>query len=161
VSVCAVDVEGLAATVEDTGGCYFVPAFSGLFCPYWQPNARGYAVGDYLFFSVLQKVAACNMFSLMSILLSFLWQQSVIISSRSYCDHTFFLSFLDKYDSDFNEIWLACSLYLSQMSVLTLGRSRSKVQHQNFCAECLRIVIAQPWFETSHQIWKSDRYCAT
>ena len=34
--------EPLAESVESTHGCYFVPAFSGLFCPYWQPDARGY-----------------------------------------------------------------------------------------------------------------------
>ena len=34
-------VETLAAQVEDTAGCYFVPAFTGLFCPHWQPDARG------------------------------------------------------------------------------------------------------------------------
>ena len=44
ISVLWCDVETLAGSVEDTGGCYFVPAFSGLFCPYWQSNARGYDV---------------------------------------------------------------------------------------------------------------------
>jgi glycerol kinase len=39
------DVETLAATVEDNGGIYFVPAFSGLFAPYWQSDARGVIVG--------------------------------------------------------------------------------------------------------------------
>lgn len=39
------DVETLAATVEDNGGAYFVPAFSGLFAPYWRPDARGALVG--------------------------------------------------------------------------------------------------------------------
>jgi glycerol kinase len=39
------DVEGLAATVEDNGGIYFVPAFSGLFAPYWKSDARGAIVG--------------------------------------------------------------------------------------------------------------------
>ena len=33
--------EPLAASVEDTGGVYFVPAFSGLYAPYWQTDARG------------------------------------------------------------------------------------------------------------------------
>ena len=33
--------EQLAAAVDSTYGCYFVPAFSGLFCPYWQSDARG------------------------------------------------------------------------------------------------------------------------
>ena len=33
--------EKLAMEVDDSHGCYFVPAFSGLFCPYWQPDARG------------------------------------------------------------------------------------------------------------------------
>jgi len=37
--------EALAATVEDNGGAYFVPAFSGLFAPYWRPDARGVLVG--------------------------------------------------------------------------------------------------------------------
>jgi glycerol kinase len=39
------DVETLAATVPDTGGIYFVPAFSGLFAPYWRSDARGAIVG--------------------------------------------------------------------------------------------------------------------
>ncbi len=38
-------VETLARQVEDTGGCYFVPAFSGLFAPYWRSDARGAIVG--------------------------------------------------------------------------------------------------------------------
>jgi glycerol kinase len=39
------EVEDLAATVEDNGGAYFVPAFSGLFAPYWRSDARGAVVG--------------------------------------------------------------------------------------------------------------------
>jgi len=39
------DVEDLARTVEDNGGIYFVPAFSGLFAPYWKSDARGVIVG--------------------------------------------------------------------------------------------------------------------
>jgi glycerol kinase len=39
------DIEALAATVEDNGGMYFVPAFSGLFAPYWRRDARGAIVG--------------------------------------------------------------------------------------------------------------------
>jgi glycerol kinase len=39
------DVEPLARTVEDNGGIYFVPAFSGLFAPYWRSDARGVIVG--------------------------------------------------------------------------------------------------------------------
>ena len=39
------DIEALARTVEDNGGVYFVPAFSGLFAPYWQGNARGVIAG--------------------------------------------------------------------------------------------------------------------
>lgn len=35
------EVEELAASVPDNGGVYFVPAFSGLFAPYWRPEARG------------------------------------------------------------------------------------------------------------------------
>ena len=41
----APDVEELAATVEDNGGVYFVPAFSGLFAPYWRSDARGVIAG--------------------------------------------------------------------------------------------------------------------
>ncbi|EKA61737.1 glycerol kinase [Janibacter hoylei PVAS-1] len=37
----APEVEQLAGTVEDNGGVYFVPAFSGLFAPHWRPDARG------------------------------------------------------------------------------------------------------------------------
>ncbi len=39
------DVETLARSVEDNGGIYFVPAFSGLFAPYWRSDARGAIVG--------------------------------------------------------------------------------------------------------------------
>ena len=39
------DIEALANTVEDNGGIYFVPAFSGLFAPYWKSDARGVIVG--------------------------------------------------------------------------------------------------------------------
>ena len=39
------DIEKLANTVEDSGGIYFVPAFSGLFAPYWRSDARGAIVG--------------------------------------------------------------------------------------------------------------------
>lgn len=39
------DVEALARSVEDSGGMYFVPAFSGLFAPYWRSDARGVMVG--------------------------------------------------------------------------------------------------------------------
>ena len=39
------EVEELAASVDDNGGAYFVPAFSGLFAPYWRPEARGTLVG--------------------------------------------------------------------------------------------------------------------
>jgi glycerol kinase len=41
----AADVETLAASVPDNGGIYFVPAFSGLFAPYWRSDARGAIVG--------------------------------------------------------------------------------------------------------------------
>ncbi|SEB37606.1 glycerol kinase [Paramicrobacterium humi] len=41
----APEVEKLAETVEDNGGVYIVPAFSGLFAPYWRPDARGAIVG--------------------------------------------------------------------------------------------------------------------
>ncbi len=41
----AADIEALAAEVDDTGGAYFVPAFSGLFAPYWRADARGVIVG--------------------------------------------------------------------------------------------------------------------
>ncbi|HEX3336016.1 MAG TPA: FGGY-family carbohydrate kinase, partial [Jatrophihabitans sp.] len=39
------EIESLARTVDDNGGAYFVPAFSGLFAPYWRPDARGAIVG--------------------------------------------------------------------------------------------------------------------
>ena len=41
----ASEAETLAASVEDNGGAYFVPAFSGLFAPHWRPDARGALVG--------------------------------------------------------------------------------------------------------------------
>jgi glycerol kinase len=39
------EVEALAKSVEDNGGIYFIPAFSGLFAPYWKSDARGAIVG--------------------------------------------------------------------------------------------------------------------
>jgi len=39
------EIESLAKTVDDNGGVYFVPAFSGLFAPYWHTNARGLIIG--------------------------------------------------------------------------------------------------------------------
>lgn len=39
------DIEDLARSVEDNGGIFFVPAFSGLFAPYWRDDARGVIVG--------------------------------------------------------------------------------------------------------------------
>ena len=41
----APEIETLAKTVDDNGDCYFVPAFSGLFAPYWRGDARGAIVG--------------------------------------------------------------------------------------------------------------------
>lgn len=41
----AADTEVLASSVTDTAGVYFVPAFSGLFAPYWRTDARGVIVG--------------------------------------------------------------------------------------------------------------------
>ncbi|HTZ45592.1 MAG TPA: glycerol kinase GlpK [Jatrophihabitans sp.] len=41
----ASEIEGLARQVSDNGGVYFVPAFSGLFAPYWRSDARGAIVG--------------------------------------------------------------------------------------------------------------------
>jgi len=41
----AAEIESLARRVEDSGGVYFVPAFSGLFAPYWRSDARGAIVG--------------------------------------------------------------------------------------------------------------------
>ena len=41
----AADIETLALSVEDNGDVYIVPAFSGLFAPYWRPDARGAIVG--------------------------------------------------------------------------------------------------------------------
>jgi glycerol kinase len=39
------EIEALARSVEDNGGVYFVPAFSGLYAPYWKHNARGLIAG--------------------------------------------------------------------------------------------------------------------
>jgi glycerol kinase len=41
----AAEIESLAAQVQDNGGVYFVPAFSGLFAPYWRSDARGVIAG--------------------------------------------------------------------------------------------------------------------
>lgn len=41
----AADIEVNARSVEDNGGAYFVPAFSGLFAPHWRADARGAIVG--------------------------------------------------------------------------------------------------------------------
>jgi glycerol kinase len=39
------EIEDLAKTVDDNGGCYIVPAFSGLYAPYWKASARGVVAG--------------------------------------------------------------------------------------------------------------------
>ena len=41
----AAEINELAASVTDNGGCYIVPAFSGLFAPHWRPDARGVITG--------------------------------------------------------------------------------------------------------------------
>jgi glycerol kinase len=41
----AAEIEALARSVDDNGGCYFVPAFAGLFAPHWRADARGVIVG--------------------------------------------------------------------------------------------------------------------
>ncbi|MBT2510733.1 glycerol kinase GlpK [Streptomyces sp. ISL-98] len=41
----APEIETLARTVDDNGGCYIVPAFSGLYAPHWRSDARGVIVG--------------------------------------------------------------------------------------------------------------------
>ncbi len=41
----AAEINELAASAPDNGGVYFVPAFSGLFAPYWRPDARGLVIG--------------------------------------------------------------------------------------------------------------------
>jgi glycerol kinase len=41
----APEIETMARTVEDNGGCYFVPAFAGLFAPHWRSDARGVIAG--------------------------------------------------------------------------------------------------------------------
>jgi len=41
----APEIETLARSVEDNGGCYIVPAFSGLFAPHWRSEARGLMIG--------------------------------------------------------------------------------------------------------------------
>ena len=41
----AAEIETLARTVDDNGGCYIVPAFYGLFAPRWRPEARGIIAG--------------------------------------------------------------------------------------------------------------------
>ena len=60
----AADVEVLATSVEDNGGVYFVPAFSGLFAPWWRDDARGviagltrFATGAHLARAVLEATA--------------------------------------------------------------------------------------------------------
>ena len=45
ITSSAAEVEELALQVKDSGGTYFVPAFSGLFAPYWRSDARGAIVG--------------------------------------------------------------------------------------------------------------------
>ncbi|KAJ8246751.1 hypothetical protein GJAV_G00255000 [Gymnothorax javanicus] len=57
------EIEKLASSVGTSGGCYFVPAFSGLFAPYWEPSARGIICGltqftnkNHLAFAALEAV---------------------------------------------------------------------------------------------------------
>ncbi|XP_069746259.1 glycerol kinase 3 isoform X3 [Narcine bancroftii] len=60
----AEEIEKLAASVGSSHGCYFVPAFSGLYAPYWEPSARGIICGitqftnrNHIAFAALESVA--------------------------------------------------------------------------------------------------------
>ncbi|MDA3850156.1 MAG: glycerol kinase GlpK [Spirochaetaceae bacterium] len=70
------EIDSLAASVEDNGGVYFVPAFSGLFAPHWKPRARGallgltgYATAAHIARSVLESTAfqSLDIFDAMSL----------------------------------------------------------------------------------------------
>jgi len=52
----AADINTLAAKVPDTGGVYFVTAFSGLLAPYWDTGAAGLLIGS----ALLVDVSACS-----------------------------------------------------------------------------------------------------
>ena len=55
----AAQIETLARTVADNGGCYIVPAFSGLYSPHWRPDARGVIVGLTSFITAGTSPARC------------------------------------------------------------------------------------------------------
>lgn len=56
---CSSEIEELAQNVEDNGGLYIVPAFTGLFAPYWRLDARGVIVGMTSFINKCHLARAC------------------------------------------------------------------------------------------------------
>lgn len=54
-------VNTLAASVRDTGGVYFVTAFSGLLAPYWDPGAAGLLIGAFTAISPQRSYAQCHL----------------------------------------------------------------------------------------------------
>ena len=52
----APEVSDLASSVADTSGVYFVPAFSGLYAPYWRDDARGYVVIRNIFYFLIDNI---------------------------------------------------------------------------------------------------------
>ena len=59
----ALEIEALAKSVPDNGGAYIVPAFSGLFAPYWRPDARGALVGLTRFVNKGHLARACLLYT--------------------------------------------------------------------------------------------------
>ena len=57
------EIESLAASVADSGGVYFVPAFSGLYAPHWRTDARGLVNLSFIFYLLILLIISviCNL----------------------------------------------------------------------------------------------------
>ena len=75
----AAESETLARQVEDTGGCYFVPAFTGLGAPYWDPYARGALVG------LTRGTGRCH--AVRAVLESIAYQAAEVLSAMEEASH--------------------------------------------------------------------------
>lgn len=74
------EVENLASSVSSTGGVYFVPAFSGLYAPYWRMDARGY----YL----IQKYKTISEWMFLILIQRYLWIDSIYHQSSFSSSYT-------------------------------------------------------------------------
>ncbi len=143
----ASETEALAKQVEDTGGMYFVPAFSGLFAPYWRSDARGVIAGLSRFHTKAHVVRAT--------LESVCWQ-SKEVADAMYQDSGVELEFL-KVDGG-----MVANDYLMQMQADILGVpvARPKVAETTALGSAYAAGFAVGFWSTEQEMrdnWLEDK----